>query len=198
MAAGGKAQKGADIGTADRTVPQYITGSFTFFVQDIPSEGISCFCVKESGQIITVQSDGVCHISAGEGSGYVLHDIVDCMPDMIREVFAVFQGMHGPGIFCDQFDLQVIERIMPAAGIDLADKKVAERICLFRLQTLLDAETGDHRDQNHQMIFVILQGITGQHTHVFPGLFCNISLQDGEIATGDIPIEGKFLLDRNV
>ena len=43
MAAGGKAQKGTDIGTANGAVFQHIAGGFTFFMQDILLQGISCF-----------------------------------------------------------------------------------------------------------------------------------------------------------
>ncbi len=43
MAAGGKAQKGTDIGAADGTVFQHVAGGFTFFMQDILLQGISCF-----------------------------------------------------------------------------------------------------------------------------------------------------------
>ena len=43
MAAGGKAQEGTDIGAADGTVFQHVAGGFTFFMQDILLQGISCF-----------------------------------------------------------------------------------------------------------------------------------------------------------
>ena len=43
MAAGGKAQKGTDISTANGTVFQHIAGGLTFFMQDILLQSISCF-----------------------------------------------------------------------------------------------------------------------------------------------------------
>ena len=86
-------------------------------------------------------------------------NVIHAMLDMIGKRFALAKLMHGIGKSGDSLDLDPGELFLAGALIDLSDQKITEGKGLLRIQSPFNTKAGDHGDQDHMMIFHILQKI---------------------------------------